>query len=180
MGGAGTAADPRFPAGSLAQDPRYTLTVQETVTVQEGLCVFVPCTVTYPKTASTFAYGYWFREGDNANSAAVATSNTSREVKEETKGRFQLLGDPRKYNCSLDIRDARRTDDGLYFFRIESIYNLKYTYIQNKLSVHVTGERQAPAEPTVEVHGGPRAGLGWELLDQSLRLLSGLHLGPPT
>lgn len=155
--------------------------MQTAVTVQEGLCVFVPCAVTYPQTASMFAYGYWFREGDNTNSAAaVATSDTDREVKEETKGRFQLLGDPREYNCSLDIRDARRTDDGLYFFRVESRPPVLYTYRHIKLSVNVTGERQAPGEPIVEVHGGPRAGLGWELLDQSLRLLSGLHLGPPT
>lgn len=56
----GTAADPCFPAGSLAEDEDHWVRVQKSVTVQEGLCVSVPCTVTYRRyywTDSTPAHG---------------------------------------------------------------------------------------------------------------------------
>ncbi|XP_045434832.1 myeloid cell surface antigen CD33 isoform X1 [Pipistrellus kuhlii] len=138
-------------AGSLAQHGSfYTLTVLTPVTVQEGLCVFVPCTFTHPGNFQNNpppAYGYWFPEGaDELQDAAVATNNPFRKVQEETQGRFHLLRDPRTYNCSLDIRDARRKDEGSYFFRVErENYRMgKYSYKMNKLSVHVTALNHTP------------------------------------
>uniref|UniRef100_G1Q0U5 Ig-like domain-containing protein n=1 Tax=Myotis lucifugus TaxID=59463 RepID=G1Q0U5_MYOLU len=137
-------------AGSLAQDERLTLTVQTPVTVQEGLCMFVPCTFTHPGRDWNHlspAYGYWFQEGANEfHDAAVVTNNPDHKVQEETQGRFHLLGDPQTNNCSLDIRDARRTDDGLYFFRVERGISQwhKYSYIQNMLSVRVTALKHTP------------------------------------
>ncbi|XP_059521830.1 myeloid cell surface antigen CD33-like [Myotis daubentonii] len=136
-------------AGSLAQHAGYTLTVQTPVTVQEGLCVSVSCTFTALWTSGTSipAYGSWFPDRANVHhDAAVVTSNQSRNVQEETQGRFHLLGDPRTNNCSLDIRDARRTDEGLYFFRVEraGYQEFKYSYIQDMLSVQVTALNHTP------------------------------------
>ncbi|XP_037675262.1 sialic acid-binding Ig-like lectin 13 isoform X2 [Choloepus didactylus] len=133
-------------AGSLAQDSRYRLEVPGPVAVQEGLCVFIPCQFSYPRegwTDSDPALIYWFRDGaDVFYDAPVATNHPDRSVQGETQGRFHLLGDPQN-NCSLDIRDARRGDDGRYFFRVER-GSIKWTYRYPKLSVHITALNQTP------------------------------------
>ncbi|XP_036920428.1 sialic acid-binding Ig-like lectin 13 isoform X2 [Sturnira hondurensis] len=135
-------------AGSLAQDQEFRLQVQGSVTVQEGQCVSVPCTVIYPKkdwTDSTPAYGYWFREGPKTNNdAPVATNNPYREVRKETRGRFILVGDPQTNNCSLHITNAQKRDTKRYFFRVERGSFVKQNFIHDRLSVHVTDYTPAP------------------------------------
>nr|XP_023399092.1 myeloid cell surface antigen CD33-like isoform X3 [Loxodonta africana] len=134
--------------GSLAQDNAFRLQMKESVTVQEGLCILVPCSVFYPRRGwidSDPAQGYWFRNESNILSdAPVATNDAGRKVQEETKGRFHLVGDPRDYNCSLDIRDARMADKGSYFFRIVRGSYVLYNFKQNQLYVHVTALTQTP------------------------------------
>ncbi|XP_054567293.1 myeloid cell surface antigen CD33-like [Eptesicus fuscus] len=138
-------------AGSLAQKTELTLTAPTAVTVQEGLCVFAPCTFTIPErsywTTPPAVYGYWFPEGAKEHrDAVVATNNPAHKVQEGTQGRFHLLGDPQTKNCSLDIRDARRTDDGLYYFRVEreNYPMFKYSYTDYMLSVRVTAFNHTP------------------------------------
>ncbi|XP_036881828.1 myeloid cell surface antigen CD33-like isoform X1 [Manis javanica] len=135
-------------AGSLAQDRRFWLRVQRSVTVQEGLCVHVPCDFSYPRDGwidSTPIYGYWFREAaDTFHDAPVATNNPGRKVQEETQGRFHLLGNPGFHNCSLDIRDVRKTDEGKYRFWVERPYHVEYTYLSPLLSVHVMALTHTP------------------------------------
>uniref|UniRef100_A0A8C9A9G6 Ig-like domain-containing protein n=1 Tax=Prolemur simus TaxID=1328070 RepID=A0A8C9A9G6_PROSS len=129
----------------------YTLQVQRVVTVQEGLCVHVPCSFSYPRDGwshgwsdSDPVHGSWFREGANIyHDAPVATNDPATKVQEETQGRFHLLGDPRRNNCSLSVRDATRRDQGLYFFWVER-GRMKWSYVQNKLFVHVTALTHRP------------------------------------
>ncbi|XP_075855077.1 sialic acid-binding Ig-like lectin 8 [Microcebus murinus] len=125
----------------------YRLQVQRVVTVQEGLCVRVPCSFSYQgdsRTDSDPVHGYWFREGaDPHHDASVATNDPARKVQAETQGRFLLLWDPRSNNCSLSIRDATRRDQGSYFFHVER-GRLKWSYVENKLFVHVTALTHTP------------------------------------
>ncbi|KAM5297528.1 sialic acid-binding Ig-like lectin 5 [Glossophaga mutica] len=129
-------------AGSLAQDPGFQLYVQGSVVVQEGQCVSVPCTVIYPNRGwadSDPAHGYWFWErAKSGKDDPVATNNPHRKLKNQTTGRFHLIGDPRTYNCSLHIRDAQRRDTGRYFFRVERGSYVKQDYKINMLSVNLT------------------------------------------
>ncbi|XP_008070351.1 myeloid cell surface antigen CD33-like isoform X1 [Carlito syrichta] len=124
--------------GALAQNWKYRLDVQESVMVQEGLCVYVPCTFPYPKMYKTdSAGGFWFRKGARESlDTPVATNIPNKNIQEETQGRFHLLDDLQKNNCSLSIIDARRKDNGSYFFQVEK-GNKKYSYKLSQLSVHV-------------------------------------------
>ena len=130
-----------IPPGSLQEQPGYELQVQESVTVQEGLCVHVPCSFSYPWSSwsSGKLHIYWYRHRDITNrDVPVATNNPNKKPNGETQRRF-LLTDPRTNNCSLSIRDARNTDAGNYFFRVERGYNVKYTYQDKRLTLEVTG-----------------------------------------
>ncbi|XP_054319075.2 sialic acid-binding Ig-like lectin 14 isoform X4 [Pongo pygmaeus] len=134
--------------GSLQEEPGYELQVQKSVTVQEGLCVFVPCSFSYPWSSwysSPPLYVYWFRDGESQYySQAVATNNPGRGVKPETRGRFRLLGDVWKKNCSLSIGDARMRDTGSYFFYMERGNDVRHSYQQNKLNLEVTALKEKP------------------------------------
>uniref|UniRef100_A0A2I2ZW65 Sialic acid binding Ig like lectin 8 n=1 Tax=Gorilla gorilla gorilla TaxID=9595 RepID=A0A2I2ZW65_GORGO len=171
----------------------YLLQVQELVTVQEGLCVHVPCSFSYPQDGWTYSdpvHGYWFRAGDRPyQDAPVATNNPDREVQAETQGRFQLLGDIWSNDCSLSIRDARKRDKGSYFFRLERgsmkwSYKSQLNYKAKQLSVFVT---DPPWNLTMTVFQGDATastalgnGSSLSVLEgQSLRLVCAVNSNPP-
>ncbi|XP_023603082.1 sialic acid-binding Ig-like lectin 14 [Myotis lucifugus] len=141
--------------GSLQQQPGYTfeLRVQESVTVHEGLCVHVPCSFSYPWSSwSSYSkfYTYWYRDGDNpAYDAPVASSNWNKSVKRETRSRF-LLADPRTNDCSLSITDAKRSDTGLYFFRVERGTLVRYSYQDKMLDLQVTDKPHIQIQEPLE------------------------------
>ncbi|XP_017367929.2 sialic acid-binding Ig-like lectin 10 isoform X1 [Cebus imitator] len=133
--------------GSQAMDGGFSIQVQRSVTVPEGLCVSVPCNLSYPRrdwTESTPAYGYWFRErAETSKDAPVATNHPDREVDMSTWDRFQLTGDPGKGSCSLVIRDAQMQDTGGYLFRVERGSYVKFNFL-NKFYLKVTALTQKP------------------------------------
>uniref|UniRef100_A0A8C8S2J9 Immunoglobulin domain-containing protein n=1 Tax=Pelusios castaneus TaxID=367368 RepID=A0A8C8S2J9_9SAUR len=153
---------------------RLPSTGPETVSVQEGLCVLVPCTFTY-RDDTTYSYwdpkpqlhGHWFKDPADVNwDRPVASSDPASVVSEETRGRFRLVGDVARGDCSLQINNARRTDVGRYFFRVERgrfkySYRL-YSYILPRISVqsewsHVRLSSQPPSQPCL----GPDRGQPW-------------------
>ncbi|XP_032652588.1 myeloid cell surface antigen CD33-like [Chelonoidis abingdonii] len=158
--------------GSLSQLPGFTLTVPQSVSVQEGLCVLVPCTSAYPasydtKNSWSRLYRYWYKDPANEDSdPPVASSDSNRGVSQETQGRFQLAKNPAHGDCSLQISDARRTDMGRYFLRVKK-GNFKYSYHFNsdgtdaKLTISVpelTEEPEIQISPARELPGTLLAG----------------------
>ncbi|XP_038623345.1 sialic acid-binding Ig-like lectin 13 [Tachyglossus aculeatus] len=142
--------------GSLSQTSQFTLQVPESVTVQEALCVSIPCTFTYPNYMENFKmiHGYWFRGEDNIFSPAVAATDPTVEIRTETQGRFHLTGNLQERNCTLSITSARKEDTGTYYFRLQK-GNIKYTYRYQAVSVEVTALTQ---EPEVQGTEALRAG----------------------
>nr|XP_034373856.1 sialic acid-binding Ig-like lectin 12 isoform X3 [Arvicanthis niloticus] len=131
--------------------PSLTLELQS-VTVQEGLCILVPCTFTeYPiEMWSDSVFRYWFHEGENTDlDSLVATNNPNQLVQKETQSRFHL-----SKHCSLDIRDAQKGDSGSYFFGLEN-KGVKWNYCEDRIFVHVTDAAQNST-----VHFSGRVGPG--------------------
>ncbi|XP_010829788.1 PREDICTED: sialic acid-binding Ig-like lectin 14, partial [Bison bison bison] len=95
----------------------------------------------YPWYPSMEPIIYWFREGDGPHSDPVATNDPNRRQKPETQGRFRLVGDPSINDCSLSIKEARLSDSGIYYFRVERGPNVKYNYRDKKLNLQVTAEK---------------------------------------
>ncbi|XP_005001793.1 sialic acid-binding Ig-like lectin 10 isoform X2 [Cavia porcellus] len=135
--------------GFPAKRWEYHMEVQKQVAVQEGQCVLVPCSFSYPDVSRNLnpIYGYWFKDGTNTDiGQPVATNDQNRDPLPETKGRFQLVGDVREKYCTLLIRDAQWGDQGSYFFRIEKQDQVKYNFnaYKFKFSLTVTDLTQKP------------------------------------
>ncbi|CAK6437403.1 unnamed protein product [Pipistrellus nathusii] len=131
---------------SLEEQPGFELQVQESAMVQEGLCVHVPCSFSYPwssSSSSTELHTYWFSKEDSVwYDSPVASRDPNRPAKTATQGRF-LLMDATNNNCSLQIRDARRSDTGTYMFRMER-GSVKYSYQDKMLKLQVTALTEKP------------------------------------
>ncbi|CAM5124813.1 unnamed protein product [Natator depressus] len=156
--------------GSLSLESGYSLALPQSVSVQEGLCVLVPCTFAYPASYDTenpqdWLYGYWYKEPPTAGQdLPVASSGPSWWVSHETKDRFRLAGDLARGDCSLQINDAQGTDAGRYFLRVEK-GNFKYSYRPNMYRTHPTLEISVPGlteEPEIQI--SPARGLPGTLL----------------
>ncbi|XP_044847606.1 sialic acid-binding Ig-like lectin 11 [Mauremys mutica] len=155
--------------GSLAQQSGFTLTVPQSVSVQEGLCVLVPCTFTYPasydtKNSSARLYRYWYKDpADVGRNPPAASSDPRRGVSQETQGRFQLAENPARGDCSLQISDARRMDVGRYFLRVEGDFSYNYISTTDRtdltLTISVPGLTEEP-----EIQISPARGLPGTLL----------------
>ncbi|XP_026518466.1 sialic acid-binding Ig-like lectin 13, partial [Terrapene carolina triunguis] len=150
--------------GSLSQLPGFTLTVPQSVSVQVGLCVLVPCTFTYPASYDTDnpraqLYRYWYKDpADVGQNTPVASSDSNRGVSQETQGRFRLAENPAHGDCSLQISDAQQTDAGRYFLRVEK-GKLKYSYRSSADGTDFTLTISVPGlteEPEIQISPAQR------------------------
>ncbi|XP_026893991.2 sialic acid-binding Ig-like lectin 11 isoform X1 [Acinonyx jubatus] len=134
-------------AGSLQENPGYKLQVQKSVTVQEGLCVHVPCTISYPgvrRSPSAPVYGSWFRKTYNSRGdVLMATNNPAKGAKRKNRFSFHLARDPGDRDCSLNITDAQKGDSGKYYFQLDT-GSMRHSYQSDLLTVTVKALTQTP------------------------------------
>lgn len=116
------------------------------VTVQEGLCVLVPCTfIVKPRNMlSDLVFGYWYHEEKNTLHDSLVATNNPYQLVRGTQSRFHLSGDLRFNDCSLDIRDAQKSDSGSYFFSLKK-EGVTWNFCEEKISVHVTDLTHTPS-----------------------------------
>lgn len=133
--------------GALAKDSSYWLELQESVTVQESLCVSVPCKFSYSWSLNG-PYLYWFKEeGNKRRGLPVATDNPKEKLQESIQGRFSLPVDPETDDCSLTIRDINKWDSGTYSFYLKygrNDYTYKNTFFTLKVTGMVGAQRKTP------------------------------------
>uniref|UniRef100_A0A8D2KUR4 Ig-like domain-containing protein n=1 Tax=Varanus komodoensis TaxID=61221 RepID=A0A8D2KUR4_VARKO len=121
-----------FPlAGAQCLLRNYWLTAPPAVSVPLGLCVIIPCNFTYEQRHADRdapLYGYWFEAESVYTGAPVATNNPRKTVQSYTRNRFTLSEHLDQGDCSLTIKNARKTDRKQYIFRVEREPRAKFTY----------------------------------------------------
>ncbi|XP_036151838.1 sialic acid-binding Ig-like lectin 5 [Myotis myotis] len=102
---------PALWGGALAKGSSYRLVLQESVTVQESLCVSVPCKFYYSRMFHKYLHKHWFKQvGNEKLGILVATDNPEEKLQERTQGRFLIPMDSKSEDCSLTIRDVNMRD----------------------------------------------------------------------
>ncbi|XP_073511421.1 myeloid cell surface antigen CD33-like [Phyllobates terribilis] len=123
----------------------YSIRVSPDVSVQEGLCVTIPCTFTADnKKTFSNSTGYWIRKKEPLYPYyTIARNNKFSDVR---KTNFHLMGNPDTGDCTLTITDARKEDEGTYVFRIEESKGSKvrYNYIRDTVTITVTDLTEEP------------------------------------
>ncbi|KAF7236514.1 Sialic acid-binding Ig-like lectin 10 [Varanus komodoensis] len=126
----------------------YWLTAPPAVSVPLGLCVIIPCNFTYEQRHADRdapLYGYWFEAESVYTGAPVATNNPRKTVQSYTRNRFTLSEHLDQGDCSLTIKNARKTDRKQYIFRVEREPRAKFTYSFYAVPyVNVTDPPQTP------------------------------------
>ncbi|XP_077312376.1 sialic acid-binding Ig-like lectin 14 [Lithobates pipiens] len=116
----------------------YRVNVPRRVTVQRGLCVYIPCSFTVPETETLTrnAKGIWY----NANDQIVASKWNDLHSPNKP---FFLAGDVWRGDCSLFIEDPLYEDEGRYRFRVEDD-DVKFGYRDMQPYVEVTELNSKP------------------------------------
>ncbi|XP_069597616.1 myeloid cell surface antigen CD33-like isoform X2 [Ranitomeya imitator] len=131
---------------SVTSAQYYSIRVSPSVSVQEGLCVTIPCTfIANGKNTFSNSTGYWIQlKSPLSPNYIVATNNKSSNVQ---KPNFHLTGNPDNGDCTLTITDARKEDEKTYFFRFEESEDstVKFNYYRKSTTaITVTDLTEEP------------------------------------
>ncbi|XP_053547204.1 myeloid cell surface antigen CD33 isoform X2 [Bombina bombina] len=117
--------------------PGFSIQATKELTVQRGLCVYIPCRFTYSTQygdlVSADSQTIWFRNYEfYLSSKPVLLNPLNEQIKQ---------GD-----CSLKISDVSMENQGEYYFKIEGTDRLRFNYGDIKPCISVT---DAPRRPVV-------------------------------
>ncbi|XP_015277966.1 PREDICTED: sialic acid-binding Ig-like lectin 12 [Gekko japonicus] len=148
-------------SGVQCRTREYSLEVPSQVTVQDGLCVHIPCQFTYPESHNgqhAPLYGYWYAEDKPSRQPClVATSNPGRihEIDPRVRRRFEVSGPKlNSGDCSLTINEAEAADQTIYHFQMEKGHRRwSYSAARERLSVIVTVLKNFQTESHNSVEG---------------------------
>uniref|UniRef100_A0A8C4TGA7 Immunoglobulin domain-containing protein n=1 Tax=Erpetoichthys calabaricus TaxID=27687 RepID=A0A8C4TGA7_ERPCA len=117
--------------------------VPEKLSAVRGSCVVIPCMVYLPAkgVAASRITAIW-RMADHGD----VFNSRGAKVLSGFKGRTTLLGNVADQNCSLQIQNLRHEDNGSYYFRIEVKGLNNYSFINNMVTLQVTGKESLKGE----------------------------------
>ncbi|XP_066465474.1 sialic acid-binding Ig-like lectin 14 [Eleutherodactylus coqui] len=143
-------------SGITCQLAGYSINVPPSVSVQEGLCVTIPCkfTADHRNTFSN-SFGYWRLEPPDSY-YIVASNDKSRPGR---KPNFYLTGNADSGDCSLTIIDVRKEDNGTYYFRFEERKTSKVKYGFNNDALTTIIVTDLTEEPVISDPGTVIAGI---------------------
>nr|XP_033819842.1 sialic acid-binding Ig-like lectin 5 [Geotrypetes seraphini] len=100
------------------------------VRLQRGLCGLIHCTFSYPedKNLGDNPKGYWYMHSDDPSIHPPVITNDPAVRGTHTEGRFKMVGDLKKDNCSFRIDDVITDDLGQYDFRIVGEFEYYYNW----------------------------------------------------
>ncbi|XP_068944946.1 sialic acid-binding Ig-like lectin 13 isoform X2 [Petaurus breviceps papuanus] len=145
---------PIISGGLLQEEAEFHLIVNETVAVQQNLCVQVPCAFSYlgKNKANSQTFFFWYlRKKDNRE--LVATNHPHWNISGRFRWRFSVIETPQSHDCTLSIKSAQKSDTGKYILSVEK-GELKHEF-KNTVFVNVS---DLTKKPDIQVLGTLGAG----------------------
>ncbi|MBN3274015.1 SIGL5 protein, partial [Polyodon spathula] len=127
---------------TFAYNADYTIKLPTSMTALKGSCVVIPCEFSIPdydKYAESIIGMWHFDNWEYINHP------DSSQVVTRFKGRTDLIGDLQKHDCSLKIDEVKVDDTGPFCFRFEVPRNIKASYVNHMVLIHITDSPDAPS-----------------------------------
>ncbi|XP_073693892.1 sialic acid-binding Ig-like lectin 14 [Garra rufa] len=127
----------------------FNISLPEKIEALSGSCVIINCRFEIRKEHDrdfTEVTGVWFKDGTDVNKHLVFNSSTSSQ---NSFIKANITGKLKDKNCTTVFYDLRSTHSGKYYFRIEGEGELKWTFRESNVSIHVF---DSPRKPTVQLY----------------------------
>uniref|UniRef100_A0A8C1MEP2 Ig-like domain-containing protein n=1 Tax=Cyprinus carpio TaxID=7962 RepID=A0A8C1MEP2_CYPCA len=128
----------------------FSISLPQNIQALSGSCVIIKCRFEirekYDKDLTERATGLWFKDGTDLNNNLVFNSSTSSQ-NSFMKG--NITGKLKDKDCTTVFHELRSDHSGQYYFRIEGEGELKWTYSETSVSIHVI---DSPTKPTVQLY----------------------------